>query len=794
MSSDITESVWKERLEYAVATHNDYKFAYKNNKIHGRIVASCLFPSCFTLKEGKVLIEHGLIHPESCPIDKKILARIVHLLYLEYSPNRSAQFISECQFLTDAWIEDTGFSMGLDACLMTSPEIVSEEVRSMMASCAHIATSDDPPEIRERKMESAVNGAMNVSTRIAKSSMLGGDENAMNVMLMSGAKGSVVNCASITGFVGQQNLDGRRLPLSLGDRALPHYEWGDEGPAERGFIFNSYLTGLNPQEYFFHAQAGRRGIVDTSIRTADSGYNQKKMVKKMEDFMVEQDGSVRTATGQIVQFLYGDDGFDAKRLYRVKDLGKLWFCDVGRCVEQLESTIRSTPTFENETPRELYESEIEMCLAFLSVSSGMSQTHVSREMTEYIRGFVYEQLSEITIRPCLIAKLCRTIRDRFESAKAVRGLNVGLVASLSIGETTTQLTLSNFHSAGQAKDVTQGVPRLREILNASVNPKTPSCTIYSQRLRRYSEECKTNDDPALKLKAANAARILGACVERVTIGSISNSITFTRNPAEEWWDGTTGNTLGVFEISLSIEKCVHYGLDSTLIAQSLEAIGKVVMAPLAIGRIRVYSEITISDDEAHDVVIRACGESIICGIQALEKVSIRKELTSQEWVVDTKGSDLQSLLGKPFIDSQRTTTNVIWEIYHTLGIEAARAMLIEELTSIISFDGTYVDPRHISLLIDSMTYRGTITPVNRYGISRNVGPIAKGLFERTVDNYAYSATFTEHDSLSGLSASVMFGTLSRHGTGGVTVSKKKMEKVMTDSPSDALEKLLNMKI
>jgi DNA-directed RNA polymerase II subunit RPB1 len=111
--------------------------------------------------------------------------------------------------------------------------------------------------------------------------------------------------------VGQQNVEGKRIPYGFKRRTLPHFSKDDLGPESRGFVENSYLRGLSPQEFFFHAMGGREGLIDTACKTAETGYIQRRLVKAMETVMARYDGTLRTSGGQIVQFLYGEDGMDA---------------------------------------------------------------------------------------------------------------------------------------------------------------------------------------------------------------------------------------------------------------------------------------------------------------------------------------------------------------------------------------------------------------------------------------------------------------------------------------------------
>jgi DNA-directed RNA polymerase II subunit RPB1 len=138
--------------------------------------------------------------------------------------------------------------------------------------------------------------------------------NRMVNMIACGSKGSNVNIAQMIATLGQQSIEGKRIGYGFQDRTLPHFKRYDDGAEARGFIESSFVKGLSPAQFYFHAMTGREGLIDTAVKTADSGYMQRQLVKSMEDLMVFHDGSVRDAGGLIVQFSYGDDGTSATKI------------------------------------------------------------------------------------------------------------------------------------------------------------------------------------------------------------------------------------------------------------------------------------------------------------------------------------------------------------------------------------------------------------------------------------------------------------------------------------------------
>ena len=140
-----------------------------------------------------------------------------------------------------------------------------------------------------------------------------GLNNSAVIMAKSGARGSMLNLSQMSGCVGQQAVRGERIHRGYQYRTLPHFKKGDLGASAKGFVASCYKTGLTPTEYFFHSMGGREGLVDTAVRTSRSGYMQRRLINALEDVKVENDGTVRQAGGQIIQFTYGEDGIDPTR-------------------------------------------------------------------------------------------------------------------------------------------------------------------------------------------------------------------------------------------------------------------------------------------------------------------------------------------------------------------------------------------------------------------------------------------------------------------------------------------------
>ena len=165
-----------------------------------------------------------------------------------------------------------------------------------------------PQDFFESKVNSLLNKTIKDTGSIALNNL--DPKNRVLYMVNSGSKGKPTNISQMVACLGQQNVDGKRIPYGFTDRTLPHYFKFDDSAEARGFVENSFISGQTPQEFFFHAMGGREGLIDTAVKTSQTGYTQRQLVKAMEDLMVSYDFSVRSSSGTIVQFVYGNDGMD----------------------------------------------------------------------------------------------------------------------------------------------------------------------------------------------------------------------------------------------------------------------------------------------------------------------------------------------------------------------------------------------------------------------------------------------------------------------------------------------------
>ena len=276
--------------------------------------------------DGEVLILEGELLMGV--IDKKSIGNtcsggITHVLMNDKGPDYAKAFLGLNQRMVNYWLMNRGFSVGLGD-MVPSPDTVQtvmklidkgkDTVTHLIQQGQHKQLEKQPGKTVEQYFEFSVNKALNdLAGQTQKELMKHIDgTNSLQAMTTAGSKGGPLNIQQISGCVGQQNVDGKRISYGFRYRTLPHFCKDDLGAESHGFVVNSYLKGLTPQEFFFHAMGGREGIIDTAVKTSKTGYIQRRLIKSMEDCMVYYDGTVRNSRGQIVQFLYGEDGMDSR--------------------------------------------------------------------------------------------------------------------------------------------------------------------------------------------------------------------------------------------------------------------------------------------------------------------------------------------------------------------------------------------------------------------------------------------------------------------------------------------------
>ena len=249
---------------------------------------------------------------------------IIHRIYNDFGPFAATNFIDDLQNVITEYMKTSSFSVGISDLIankVTQEKIVNiisekkTEVQSELDKVHLGIFENETSNSNMVQFETTVNNILNKATELSgkegRKSL--SKDNRFLMIVESGSKGSLVNISQMISCLGQTNVDGKRITYGFEDRTLPHFKKFDDSPGARGFIENSYISGLTAPELFFHAMGGRIGLIDTAVKTASTGYIQRRLIKALEDLKVEYDMTVRNNRGKIVQFAYGDDGFDSTK-------------------------------------------------------------------------------------------------------------------------------------------------------------------------------------------------------------------------------------------------------------------------------------------------------------------------------------------------------------------------------------------------------------------------------------------------------------------------------------------------
>lgn len=323
----VIKEIFTGKMLFSMLLPDDFNFVGKNDAD----------PNEPILKIKKGVVYEGAVNKKNL---KSSHCCITLLLLKEYNLKTATDFVDNVQFLTNNWLLLTGFSIGISDCIATKKNDIEDILEKCYIEADEIEKMTMHSGIREIRIANSLNKARDVGLRIAKDGL--SSDNSFKDTVLSGSKGDFFNIAQITGLLGQQNLKGKRIPYQLnqGRRSLSSYPLNEKLSKQqkyesRGFIKNSFIHGLNPREFYFHAMTGREGITDTALGTAKSGYQQRKIIKLLEDIQIRYDGTVRNSTGNIYQFIYGNNGMDPSKTTLVNEKHK--FCNVKRLVDKLNT-------------------------------------------------------------------------------------------------------------------------------------------------------------------------------------------------------------------------------------------------------------------------------------------------------------------------------------------------------------------------------------------------------------------------------------------------------------------------
>ncbi len=281
----------------------------------------------FSHKDETLFVHRGQLM--SGAIKKSIVGAspgsLIHVIFNDRGSDEVAKFINGVQRVTAYFLYNFSFSVGLQDTIAdkgTLGQIQSilkqsrQRVKKIAATANRGQTQRKAGMTLLQTFETEINGELNACREKAAKKALSSVRrtNSFKVMIEAGSKGTDLNICQIAVLVGQQNVNGQRIPFQFRRRTLPHFALDDYGESARGMVIRGYVEGLQPFEFFFHTMGGREGLIDTAVKTAATGYLQRKLIKALEDVHAAYDGTVRNANGDILQLMYGEDGLDGARI------------------------------------------------------------------------------------------------------------------------------------------------------------------------------------------------------------------------------------------------------------------------------------------------------------------------------------------------------------------------------------------------------------------------------------------------------------------------------------------------
>lgn len=442
--------------------------------------------------------------------------------------------------------------------------------------------------------------------------------------------------------------------------------------------------------------------------------------------------------------------------------------------------------------RNLYIQEIEEILnQIFETRSPCSPKDLDR--LKKIREEFKEELQSVMVYPEIIPDLIKTLQKKLWTSLVEAGKSVGVICAQSIGEKQTQMTLNTFHAAGiTVETVVTGVPRFLELLNASKEPKLSSTKLFISKQHFNSKEEVRHYlyKNVLELQFSQFYTDFDLCDK-----SIPN---WYRNYMKLFCDRERQSIVHsnhkYIRLKMNYDNLFRYQIHNYEIGDRLQKIFppqfkiSCLISPLHIGEMHIYYDEKScpdfgggcdddSDDERNitpndsvtsnydDIfIVHKLQNAVLFGIPNIKDFFL--EETNDHYIVHTKGNNFIKLMGLSVSDSNLTVSNNMWNIFSVLGIEATREFLIREFSSIIASDGAYINECHVKLLVDIMTFSGTIVSVSRYGMKNDqFGAMAKASFEESLDNFLKASFFAEKERTTDVSASIICGKRSNIGSG-----------------------------
>ena len=887
---------WRNSMNFLASTFNKVnEIKIEKYKIYdGNDIASHIIPEKINFPEhgdpnkfktniidGK--ITKGIINKSFIGTGKR--NNLIHNILNKYGNDRTLKFLNACNNISINFNLYYGFTINIKDIIM--PDEIKKQMKLVLETkkleVCHMLTNaeNNSGMIEKNDLESILfNKLNNITNELSKivQNILPKNNNFFIMMDSEAQKDAISRVGQIVGCVGQQrSVDYKRMPLNDMYRCLNYFCQNEDLPLARGFVESPFVDGLSFPEMVYSHTVGRDGLIDTAMKTAETGYLYRKISKSQEDIIVKYDGTVRTAKNGVIQFIYGNLGVDVRKQHQhtidLVDMSDYDIIDMFKFDDnQLKKhKFKKNDIFCDEIIKMrllLFELSMKSNLDYIAIQKNyMLPVNIPTILDTVINNtydtdtlldpdYVYDMIHElllhkntpivcsgkdnlIKIEDELVAKtifkialyyylapkLCiikyKLSREKFDSVvnmiiknfkKSIvePGLMVGILSAESIGEPTTQITISSFHSAGAgiAGIARQGLIRIQELIGVRKNIKKPTMIIYlknefcqnelvTKKIVSHIDVVTFNEiynnvefiydciphDPNGKMKKDNVSYIFKKLNSEQDIENapwlirieLNKEVMYDKNivllDIKKAFCNNLNRKLNEIKIikkdeKLIIEKILDYAVlsnddnDNIPVIHIRLQIQDDFNIKFINGLLDFISKFKIKGMNDISGGIRVSSEFYNYYDNETHKIEKKKQN-----IIYTDGINLNDIRYLKYIDNYKTRCNDINIIYETFGIEAARTVLLKEIYHEMNSNDAIVF-QHFSILVDMMTSRGIIVSVDRHGFNKQeMDVFARASFEKSVDQLISAAVFCETDTLDCVSSRIMSGLIVKSGTG-----------------------------
>jgi DNA-directed RNA polymerase III subunit RPC1 len=749
---------------------------------------------------------------------------VFYIVLRDFGPEYAVEAMNRLARLSARWLGEQGFSIGIGDVYPSDQlrEQKDELVREAYSKCIDIIGQFNRGQLKtapgcdeEATLEAQISGLLSGVREACGKACLAelSKFNAPLIMAKCGSKGSNINVAQMVAAVGQQIIGGERVVDGFENRTLPHFVKGSRDPPAKGFVVNSFFSGLNPTEFIFHAMSGREGLVDTAVKTAETGYMSRRLMKSLEDLSAQYDGTVRESGGTVVQMKFGDDGLDPVDMEgkaKPVNFEHTWSHALESTWDENEDGLSREATSilvkEVLAPQRKVE-KLDTVAGFPDDDGVVKDISSGVDFLDTVEEFVTDKMKELEhsqkhlggsdqifkLTHTALETFLRLCLRKFQKSKVEPGHAVGAVGAQSIGEPGTQMTLKTFHFAGVAgMSITQGVPRIKEIINASRKISTPIITCklespyeeiaarfakaiiqktYMKDIVAFIEDCWWEGGYEVNMRVDwRQVERLGL---RISLDDVVDAIDRARTLRGM---GVVARAVGFSHVKVWVDGEVGAGFedeDGEEVEGKTARKGRKKTKPKknAASTTEVFEKVQTLKRRLPQVVVRGYPDAHRAVMQKGDKVKGKDGIEREPISVLVEGYGLKACMTTPGVSGTQTKTNSVLEMRDVLGIEAARSTIIAEISQVLS--SMDIDPRHMQLLADVMTYKGEVLGITRFGLAKMRDSVLQlASFEKTTDHLFEAAIGGRKDVISGVSECIIMGRSVGLGTGAMGVYRK----------------------